>query len=48
MRMLGSSEKDHDMETDPARQHQGKFNFNEVFVLGAISNTHPTFNNGLI
>ena len=35
MRMLGTSEKDRDMETDPARQHHGKFNFSEVFVLGA-------------
>ncbi|KAM5583926.1 V-type proton ATPase subunit a1 [Rosa sericea] len=47
--MLGTSEMDLDVETDPVRQHHEEFNFSEVFVhqmihsiefvLGAVSNT---------
>lgn len=47
--MLGTSEMDHDVETDPVRQHHEEFDFTEVFVhqmihsiefvLGAVSNT---------
>lgn len=47
--MLGTSEMDLDVETDPVRQHHEEFDFSEVFVhqmihsiefvLGAVSNT---------